>query len=171
MEIDEVIAGVGLGLIGGYVGTQVLERVSMKLYEWEPEEARRQEDAVRPGPPFQIAAEKTARVLGITLNEDQLNTASLIFHYGAGMSWGPVYSFLRQRTAMSPLRGGFLTGASMSLILDEGLTPALGFSAPNRAYPLVTHVRGFVAHLAFGLGVAATVEVLTWMGRTASRNS
>lgn len=170
MEIDEVVAAAGLGLVGGYVGTKVMEPVSMKLYEWESEEARRQEDAVRPGPPFRIAAEKTARVLGITLTEQQLNIASLFFHYGAGMSWGPVYNFLRQRTSLSPLRAGLLTGASMSLILDEGLTPALGFSAPNRAYPLVTHVRGFVAHLAFGLGVAATVESLVWMGRTASRD-
>lgn len=46
----------------------------------------------------------------------------------------------------------------MSLIVDEGMTPALGFSAPNRAYPLSTHLRGFVAHLAFGVGVAAIPE-------------
>lgn len=111
-------------------------------------------------------------MLGIGLNEEQLNIASLLFHYGAGMSWGPVYGFLRQRTALPPLWAGLLTGASMSLILDEGLTPALGFSAPNRSYPLITHARGFVvvAHLAFGLGVAATVELFTWMGETASRD-
>jgi hypothetical protein len=46
----------------------------------------------------------------------------------------------------------------MSLIVDEGLTPALRFSAPNRAYPLATHLRGFVAHLAYGLTVAAVTE-------------
>jgi hypothetical protein len=46
----------------------------------------------------------------------------------------------------------------MSLVADEMMTPALGFSAPNRAYPLSTHLRGFVAHLVFGLGVAATTE-------------
>jgi hypothetical protein len=34
----------------------------------------------------------------------------------------------------------------------------LGFSAPNRAYPMVTHVRGFVAHLAYGAAVAAVIE-------------
>ena len=46
----------------------------------------------------------------------------------------------------------------MSVIADELMTPAFGFSAPNLDDPLVTHVRGFVAHLAFGLAVAATVE-------------
>ncbi len=47
----------------------------------------------------------------------------------------------------------------MSLIADEIMTPNLGFSAPNRAYPLSTHLRGFAAHLVFGLAVAATTEV------------
>lgn len=49
----------------------------------------------------------------------------------------------------------------MSLIVDEGLTPLLGFSAPNRAYPASTHVRAFAAHLVFGLAVAAVTEA-TW---------
>jgi hypothetical protein len=29
-----------------------MERVAMKLYEWEPEEARQQEDEARSGDPF-----------------------------------------------------------------------------------------------------------------------
>ncbi len=53
-----------------------------------------------------------------------------------------------------------MTGAAMSLIADEIATPLLGFSAPNRAYPLVTHVRGVVAHLVFGLAVAAVTEAV-----------
>ena len=53
----------------------------------------------------------------------------------------------------------------MSILVGEGLTPLLGFSAPNRAYPLVTHLRGFAAHLAFGLGVAGTAEAVYWLGR------
>ena len=56
--------------------------------------------------------------------------------------------------------GGLATGAAMSLIADEAMTPLLGFSAPNRAYPLVTHLRGFAAHLVFGLAVAATTETV-----------
>jgi hypothetical protein len=46
------------------------------------------------------------------------------------------------------------------LLIDEGLKPLLGFSAPNRAYPLVTHLRGFVAHLVYGLGVAESPAFL-----------
>ncbi len=57
----------------------------------------------------------------------------------------------------------------MSLVVDEGMTPLLGFSAWNRAYPLATHLRGFAAHLAFGLGVAVTAEAIYWLSRNGGR--
>lgn len=65
---------------------------------------------------------------------------------------------LRRRAPWQPLTARVATGAAMSLVVDETQTPRLGFSAPNRAYPLVTHVRGLVAHVAFGVTVATVVE-------------
>ena len=142
----------------------------MKLYEWEPEEARQKEDEVRPGPPFVIAARKTVDLLGLDLSEEQIQTLAMyVFHYGLGMGWAPMYSFLRRWTNLTPVSAGLLTGAAMSLVVDEGMTPLLGFSAPNREYPFVTHLRGFAAHLAFGLGVAATAETIHWLGRNTGR--
>ncbi len=88
---------------------------------------------------------------------------------------GPLFALLGGYFVVAVLVGvrlitgatGLGTGAAMSLIVDEGMTPMLGFSAPNSAYPLVTHLRGFVAHLAFGLGAAATAETIYWLGRNA----
>lgn len=169
MRADTFIADIGVGLISGYVGTKLMEPVSMKLYELEPEAARQREDQVRPGPPYQIAAQKTAAAFGLTLSEPQLERAGLLFHYGLGMSWGPVYVLMRRGTHLHPVAAGLATGAAMSLLVDEGLTPALGFSAPNSAYPLATHARGFIAHLVFGLSVAATAELSLWLGKESSR--
>src|SRR3954451_21678651 len=81
-------------------------------------------------------------------------------HYGLGMAWGPMYCLLRRHGGMQPLGAGALTGTTLSLIVDEGLAPALGFSAPNRDYPALTHVRGLLNHLAYGAAVAVTAEVL-----------
>ncbi len=170
MKVREAVSDIGTGMIGGYVGTQVMERVSMKLYELEPEEDRKREEEVRPGPPFEIAARKTTEALGIELSEEQIQTLALyVFHYGLGMGWGTPYTFLRRRTDLGPVSAGLLTGAAMSLLVDEGMTPLFGFSAPNRDYPLSTHLRGFAAHLAFGLGVAATSEAIRWLGSNARR--
>jgi xanthosine utilization system XapX-like protein len=170
MHTQKLIADIGVGLIGGYVGTKVMEPVAMKLYQWESEEARHQEDAVRPGPPYKIAARKTTELLGLKLSDQDIQKlGTTLFHYGLGMSWGPIYMLVRRRTDLNPAVAGLGTGAAMSLIVDEVLTPLFGFSAPNRAYPLVTHLRGVVAHLAFGLGIAVTAETLTWLGRRTGR--
>src|SRR5205823_9506699 len=110
----QTIADVGVGLIGGDVGTKVMERVSMKLYELEPEADRQQEDRVRPGPPYEIAARKTAAVLGRKLTDKQVEQAGLVFHYGLGMSRGPVYTLLHRLTPLPPPGAGLPTGASPS---------------------------------------------------------
>lgn len=107
--------------------------------------------------PYAIAARKTADLLSLRLSERQMNRLALAFHYGLA-EWAPMYPLLRRQTSLGPLAAGLLTGAAMSVVADEVMMPALGFSAPNRAYPLSTHLRGFVAHLVFGLGVAATTE-------------
>lgn len=52
---DAAIAG-----LAGYVATRVMEPVSQRLYEMESPQARQQEDEVRPGPPPEVAARKTA---------------------------------------------------------------------------------------------------------------
>lgn len=83
---------------------------------------------------------------------------ALLFHYGLAIQWASLYPLLRRRTSLGPASAGLVTGAAMSLIADELMTPALWFSAPNLAHPLFTHLRGFLAHLVFGLGVAATTE-------------
>lgn len=82
MSIRQKISDAGIGLIGGYVGTQVMERVSMKLYELEPEEDRKREEEVRPGPPFEIAARRTTEALGIELSEEQIQTLALCARLG-----------------------------------------------------------------------------------------
>ncbi len=161
MKLASCVEDAAVAAVAGYVGTKAMEPVSMKLYELESEAARKQEDEARPGPPYEVAARKIGDALGLDLDLDDaaMQRLSMAFHYGLAISWAAVYEVLRRRTPMAPVTAGITTGAAMSLIADELLTPALGFSAPNRSYPLVTHVRGFVAHLAFGVAVAGVTEV------------
>lgn len=151
-----------LAAASGYLATRVMEPVSTKLYELDSDHDRAREDAARPGPPDRIAAQKITELVGLHLSDPALDKAALGFHYGLAISWTPVYQLLRRTTPLGPIAAGLAAGASMSVLADEGMTPALGFSAPNRAYPLSTHARGFAAHLVFGVAVAAVTET-GWM--------
>jgi hypothetical protein len=161
-----------LAAAAGYVGTKAMEPVSMKLYDMESAADREREDAVRPGPPYRIAAEKLSRHVGLDLSDEQLDRLSLAFHYGLAIQWAPLYPLLRRSTGWSPPIAGLATGAAMSIVADELITPAFGFSAANLDYPLSTHLRGVIAHLVFGLAVAGTVEAgwAVGRGRTSTAN-
>ena len=158
MQLRRTVTDLALAAVAGYVGTKAMEPVSMRLYEWESDASRAREDAARPGAPYRIAAEKISRLAGADLHDHRLDQLALVFHYGLAVQWAPLYPLLRRRTRLAPLPAGLLTGAAMSVVADELMTPAFGFSAPNLDYPFVTHVRGFLAHLVFGTAVAATVE-------------
>ena len=161
MSMRAVTGGVATGVVAGYVGTKAMEPVSVYLYRHEPERARATEDAARPGPPYRVAAKKITGALGLTLTDEVLDKVALGFHYGLAVSWAPLYGILRHRARLVAPTAALVTGLAMSVIADKLMTPMLGFSAPNRAYPLLTHLRGVAAHLVFGATVGAVSEV-TW---------
>lgn len=161
MTLRGIAGDMATGVVAGYAGTKAMEPVSMFLYRHEPDEDRQKEDAVRPGPPYRIAATKITRLLGLDLSEESLDKAGLGLHHGLAVCWAPLYGILRHQARLGAPAAALATGVAMSVIADEGLTPLLGFSAPNRAYPLVTHLRGVAAHLVFGAAVAAASEA-TW---------
>ena len=153
-----VLTDAALSAAAGYLATKAMEPVSIKLYDLEPAPARAREDAARPGMPPRVAADKITQAVGLHLTDAQLDRLSLVLHYGLAIQWAPLYALLRRRTHLNPITAGLASGAAMSIIADELMTPAFGFSAPNLDYPLLTHLRGFIAHLVFGLSVAAVTE-------------
>jgi uncharacterized membrane protein YagU involved in acid resistance len=155
-----LLADLAIGSVAGLVATKVYGLVQEALYRPMPEGVKRQEERVRPGPSSQVAASSIAESVGYPLEEEQQKLAGSAIHYGLGTAWGPVYGLLRRHAGLQPLSAGFLTGTALSLIVDEGLAPALGYSAPNSDYPVLTHVRGFLNHLAYGAAVGLTAEVL-----------
>lgn len=81
-------------------------------------------------------------------------------HHGSGVLWGTVYCLMRRAAGMESVGAGIAAGTSMSILLDELVTPAIGFSAPNRAYPAATHLRGLIGHLLYGAVLATSAEAL-----------
>lgn len=124
-----LLADIPVGLVAGAVATKVTGFAQEALYRPMPESIKEQEERVRPGPPSQVAAREGAEALGLDLNEEDLKPAAMAVHYGLGMMSGPVYTLLRRHSQMEPLGAAYVAGVTMSLVVDEALTPALGFSA------------------------------------------
>src|SRR5437868_14476833 len=160
MRTRDVVSGAAAGVIGGYVGTKVMNPVTTRLQELAPEADKQREKAVSPGSPYEIGARKAADLVGIKLDDEQIKTAASAMPYTLGIGGGLLYVLLRRAARMPPPLAALMSGMALFVGVDEGLTPTLGLSAPNLEYPLSTHLRGFLGHLAYGAAVAATTEAL-----------
>jgi len=139
------------GAIAGVVATWVMGKVTTALYEREDRQAREHEDDARGGKTaYGVAAEKTAKLMGGELSEDERKQYGQAIHWALGIGAGAVYGALRPRHERASLAGGLLFGAAFWLLMDETLTPALGLTAGPTAFPWQTHARGLTGHLVFG---------------------
>ena len=157
---DTLPVDIAVGLLAGLVATRAYGLAQAALARLMPEDVREREERLRPEPTARVAARKVAEGLGYHLDDRQLGVATAAVHHGLGLAWGPVYGLLRRHGGMRPLAAGLLTGAALSLVVDEALVPTLGLSPPNRAFPAATHLRGFLNHLAYGVAAALTAETV-----------
>jgi uncharacterized membrane protein YagU involved in acid resistance len=152
-----------IGLISGYVGTKAMEPVTTKLYGMESAADKAREKIVQPKTSFVVAAEKVAGLLGRRLDDTQASRLGGWFHYALGASWGLVYVIVRALTGWHPLALGLGLGVAMFLLVDEGANTVFRFTAPPDRFPAAAHLRGFIGHLVYGLGLAVAAEILFWL--------
>lgn len=156
-----VWADIAVGLLAGWVATQVTNLAQRPLRRATPEHIDRHEEKVRPGASSSlVAARKLAEILDVAPSQGRDARWGKAIHLAVGMGWGPVYGLLRRYGGLRPVGAALASGSAMSLILDEALVPALGLSAPCHHYPTFTRVRGFIAHLVYGAAVAMAAEGL-----------
>ncbi len=103
MKVPDAVLDLALSTPASYVAIKAMEPVSMRLYELERKAARDREDAVRPGPPYRVAAEKLTRLAGLELTEKRLQRVSLPLHYGLAVQCAPLYPLLRRRASLGPV--------------------------------------------------------------------
>ena len=124
-----------VGTVAGMAGGQALDRVAQFMYDRTDPENVRRETEVEPRDPFVVLTQKVA---------------------GAGTA----YVAASRRWSLGWLAGGALFGTLFWLIEDEGVGPALGLAGDNTKYPVEAHVRGLVAHVAFGVTAALVTNML-----------
>jgi len=92
------------------------------------------------------------RLFGLELAErEKREIAGAILHYAFGVTTGGLYGAIAELAPATTAGAGLPFGASVWLIADEILAPALGLSKPAKDYPLSTHAYAIASHLVFGM--------------------
>lgn len=158
MGTKDLVTDAVLVVVAGYAAAKVMGKATTLMYERQTDAAKKQEADVSYGVAYNVAAKKTAALVGKELSQDQASRAGMAIHYALAFGWVPVYMVLRRRLGMRAFGAGAAAGLSMALTVDEIGNPLLGFTPGPQKYPLVTHLRGVAGHLVYGWSVAALVE-------------
>lgn len=153
------------GALAGAVGWWAMDHTLRFLYDHQGAEVRRREDRARGGvPALEVMAQRLAEVAGVELSDRERQRAGTALQWGMGTGAGVLYGALRARVPTVRAGRGLAFGAAFWLVVDEGLTPLLGFAPGPLVFPWQTHGRGFVGHLVFGAAADAALEWMTPTG-------
>jgi hypothetical protein len=97
---------------------------------------------------------------GVHVDDDLRPTVLQALHYALGIGPGAVYGALRGRVPMIGAARGLAFGALVFAANDEYLNAALGLAGPPDAYPVSTHLRGLVGHLALGATLDTLLDII-----------
>src|SRR2546428_4762776 len=119
----DLVSGAAAGVVGGYVGTKVMNPVTTKLYEMAPEKDKQRDKAVSPGSPYRIGVQKAADLLGVSLTEEQPNAAAAAAPYTVGITGALPYLSLLRVFHLTTISARLAFGVALFLTFDDGLTP------------------------------------------------
>lgn len=157
-----VIADALVGVLSGLGASWVMERAQRPIMKAGGPAVKERERAARAGfePSTIRAARRVAGIAGRSIPKERTRLAGQAVHYATGAAVGAVFGVLAPRLGARVLAAGTLFGIAVWLVVDEGLTPALGFSREPWRYPATTHAKAFVNHLVFGAATEASYRLL-----------
>jgi hypothetical protein len=155
----DVVGNLVKGALAGAAATWVMGQATSYLYEHESKQARQIEDEARGNKTaYDVAAEKSAALVGQELSKEQRQRVGLAIHWVLGAGAGAVYGVLRERLPGADAGAGLLFGTAFWLVIDEGANYALRLTPGPTSFPWQAHARGLAGHLVFG--VAAHTALL-----------
>jgi hypothetical protein len=146
--MSNVMRDLGVGAAIGYGASMAMDQATGWYFERQSEASRRREEEVAPGGAPVLVGKKLARLAGRKVTDEQAASIGLVVHRSLGMTYGAAAATLA-RKGVAPLVAGLATGAVAFVAVDEALLSAF-FTPPPQAYPIESHARGVVGHLALG---------------------
>src|ERR1041385_5608475 len=102
--------------------------------------------------PEDNAAERTANIIAAKLFDHRLSdgekkSAGRFVHYAFGATSGLMYGAASELLPLATAGAGTMFGATIWIVADEIVVPALGLSQPAGAYPASKLAYGLASHL------------------------
>jgi hypothetical protein len=148
-----------VGGAAGYVAGQVMDKATTWFYERQSDASKQREGELLPEGAPMASARKLAGLIGAEPTDEQTGQLATAMHQSLGQLYG-VGAAVLTRAGVPPVTAGVASGVAGLLLVDE-LANSLFFTPPPQAYPVESHLRGVVGHLAFG----ATLGVLLALAR------
>lgn len=146
----------------GYGSSRVMDQATGWHLGRQTEASRRREEEVAPGGAPVLAGKKLARLVGREVTDADAARIGLFVHRSLGVQYGIAAAAL-VRAGIRPIWAGIMTGAAAFVLVDEGVNSAF-FTPPPQAYPVESHLRGVVGHLAYGAVVGAMLTAARRLG-------
>ncbi len=135
MSAATLVRDAAVATAAGLLGARAMTPATTKLYELQTEEAKRKEAEASYGTAYNVAAQKSAGVVGFELNDDPGAKTGAALHYALAVAWAPVFVWLRRSQRWSPWGAGLAAGTSMYVLVDEVANPLLRFTPRHRRTP------------------------------------
>ena len=158
---DNAVTTLLKGAIAGLAATWLMDKGTGFMYEHEDSAAREQEDKARGDETaYEVAADKAAGAIGVTLSTDERKKSASTIHWALGATAGMTYAIIKGDHAKLSTLAGIGFGAVFWAVMDETLTPALGLTPGPKAFPLETHARGLAGHAILGAALDTSLAVV-----------
>jgi hypothetical protein len=150
------------GAVAGAIAVWVMDLVTTGLLEQQSREVTEREEAARPNgkPALVNLVDRLEGDWELDLDQEQRDGLLTALHYGLGVVPGALYAILRDRLPLVGLARGALYGIVLFAVNDEYLNTKLGLAGAFEAYPIETHWRGLVGHVALGVTTDTAIDLL-----------
>jgi hypothetical protein len=150
------------GAVAGAAATWLMDLVTTRLYEGQPADVTRREEAAQPNGKSSVAnmVDRFESGTGVRIPANRRPLLENAVHYALGVVPAAVYGVVRRRLPLARAGEGAVFGLAVFALNDEYLSTRLGLAGPYTAYPAQTHLRGLAGHVTLGLGTETGIQLL-----------
>ena len=159
---SSAVLDIGVGAAVGYGASWTMDRATGWYLERQSEASRRREDEIEPGGAPVLAGRKLAGWVGRKVSDDEAARIGFVVHRSLGVAYGMTAAALA-RAGKGPVKAGIATGVAAFVLVDEGVVSTL-FTPPPWAYPVESHLRGAIGHLAYGVAAGTMLAAARRLG-------